>query len=70
MCAGAFVNARISRLVFGARDPKAGAVESAFFIGNGAVLNHRFAVTGGVAEAECVMRLQTFFARLRANGEK
>jgi tRNA(adenine34) deaminase len=70
MCAGALVNARVSRLVYGARDPKAGAVESAFFIGNGAELNHRFAVNGGVAEAQCIARLQTFFARLRANGEK
>ena len=70
MCAGALVNARISRLVYGARDPKAGAVESAFFIGNAAGLNHRFAVIGGVAQAECATRLQAFFARLRANGEK
>ena len=70
MCAGALVNARIARLVYGARDPKAGAVQSAFFIGNGAELNHRFDVNGGVAEAECIARLQTFFARLRANGEK
>ena len=70
MCAGALVNARIDRLVYGARDPKAGAIESAFFIGNGAPLNHSFSVTGGVAEAECVQRLRVFFERLRANGEK
>ena len=70
MCAGALVNARISRLVYGARDPKAGAVESALFIGNGPGLNHRFAVIGGIAQAECATRLQAFFARLRANGEK
>jgi tRNA(adenine34) deaminase len=70
MCAGALVNARVARLVYGARDPKAGAVESAFFIGNGSALNHQFAVTSGVAEALCVERLRTFFGRLRANGEK
>lgn len=70
MCAGALVNARIARLVYGARDPKAGAVDSAFFIGNGAALNHRFTVVSGVAEAQCVERLRAFFGRLRANGEK
>jgi tRNA(adenine34) deaminase len=70
MCAGALVNARVARLVYGARDPKAGAVESALFIGNGPRLNHQFTVVGGVAEAQCVERLRTFFARLRANGEK
>lgn len=70
MCAGALVNARVARLVYGARDPKAGAVETAFFIGNGAPLNHAFAVTGGIAEAQCVARLRAFFGRLRANGEK
>jgi tRNA(adenine34) deaminase len=70
MCAGALVNARVARLVYGAKDPKAGAVESAFFIGNGARLNHAFAVTGGISEAQCVERLRAFFGRLRANGEK
>jgi len=70
MCAGALVNARVARLVFGACDPKAGAVQSAFFIGNGARLNHAFRVTGGVAEAQCVERLRVFFGQLRANGEK
>lgn len=70
MCAGALVNARIARLVYGARDPKAGAVESALFIGNSPRLNHQFVVIGGVAEAQCIERLRTFFGRLRANGEK
>ena len=70
MCAGALVNARVARVVYGARDPKAGALESAFFIGNGAKLNHQFKVQGGVCEADCVQRLRTFFGRLRANGEK
>lgn len=70
MCAGALVNARVARVVYGARDPKAGALESAFYIGNGAQLNHNFAVTGGVCEGECVRRLREFFGRLRAAGEK
>jgi tRNA(adenine34) deaminase len=70
MCAGALVNARITRLVYAARDLKAGAVESAFFIGNGARLNHQFEVVGGVAEEQSVQRLRAFFGRLRANGEK
>lgn len=70
MCAGALVNARVARVVYGARDLKAGALESAFYIGNGAPLNHNFAVTGGVCEADCVKRLRDFFARLRAAGEK
>lgn len=70
MCAGALVNARIARLVYGARDPKAGAVESALFIGTSPRLNHQFTVIGGVAEAHCIERLRTFFGRLRARGEK
>src|SRR5450432_2825867 len=48
MCAGALVNARISRVVFGASDPKAGAVVSLFELGRDARLNHRFVVEGGL----------------------
>lgn len=70
MCAGALVNARISRLVFGATDPKAGAVVSLFSIGGDARLNHRFVVEGGVLASESVALLQAFFAELRARGEK
>ncbi len=65
MCAGALVNARVARLVFGARDAKAGAVVSLFEIGRDARLNHRFAVDEGVLAGECAALLQTFFAKLR-----
>jgi tRNA(adenine34) deaminase len=70
MCAGALVNARIARLVFGAKDPKAGAVVSLFSIGQDQRLNHRFEVTGGLRAEECAARIQAFFSMLRARGEK
>jgi tRNA(adenine34) deaminase len=70
MCAGALVNARVQRLVFGAADPKAGAVVSLFDIGRDARMNHRFEVQAGVLAAESVALLQAFFAELRARGEK
>ncbi len=70
MCAGALVNARVARVVYGATDPKAGAVDSLFSIGRDPRLNHRFEVQGGVLAADAVERLQTFFRRLRAAGEK
>lgn len=70
MCAGALVSARVPRVVFGAWDPKAGAVESHFGIGKGPPLNHRFELRGGVLEPECRTRLQAFFGALRAMGEK
>lgn len=70
MCAGALVNARVKCVVYGATDPKAGAVDSKFFIGNGAPLNHRFEVVSGVLTDACVERLRTFFGALRAAGEK
>jgi len=65
MCAGALVNARISRLVFGAFDPKAGAVCSLFGIGSDARLNHRFTIQSGVMADEGGARLSSFFAQLR-----
>ncbi len=70
MCAGALVNARIARVVFGAKDPKAGAVVSLFSIGQDQRLNHCFEVTGDVRAAECAERLRAFFLVLRARGEK
>lgn len=70
MCAGALVNARIGRVVFGAYDAKAGALESLFSIGNDARLNHRFEHTGGVLQHECAAELKKFFQQLRAAGEK
>lgn len=70
MCAGALVNARIARVVYGTPDPKAGAVDSLFSIGRDARLNHRFEVTSGVLRAECAARLRDFFQKLRDAGEK
>jgi tRNA(adenine34) deaminase len=66
MCAGALVNARIARLVYGCPDPKAGAVDTLFPIGRDGRLNHRFVVTAGVLSDESATLLRSFFARLRA----
>ena len=67
MCAGALVQARIRRLVYGARDERAGAVESVFRICDASSLNHRIELTAGVFEEECRALLQRFFrARRRA----
>jgi tRNA(adenine34) deaminase len=66
MCAGALVNARIGRLVYGCADPKAGAVDTLFSIGQDSRLNHRFAVERGVLEEECAGVLRRFFAEIRA----
>lgn len=68
MCAGALVNARVARVVYGCADPKAGAVDTLFTIGRDLRLNHRFAVTAGVLAGECAALLRGFFARLRARG--
>ena len=62
MCAGALVLARVARLVFGAFDPKAGAVSSLFDVVRDPRLNHRVEVRGGVLEAECSALLKDFFA--------
>jgi len=65
MCAGALVNARIDRVVFGASDPKAGAVGTLMDLSSDGRLNHRFAVTRGVLEGECSAVLTEFFRGLR-----
>ena len=65
MCIGATVNARVARLVYGPRDPKAGAVDSLFDIARDTRLNHRVAVTSGVLEGEASRMLTDFFAELR-----
>ena len=62
MCAGALVLARVSRLVFGAWDPKAGAAGSVRDVVRDRRLNHRAEVVGGVREAECGELLRSFFA--------
>jgi tRNA(adenine34) deaminase len=66
MCAGALVNARVARVVFGCADPKAGALESLFRLGDDPRLNHRFQVVSGVLASECAEQLRAFFKRLRA----
>ena len=65
MCAGAIIQARVSRLVFGARDPKAGACGSVFNLPSERRLNHRVEVCGGVLELDSQELMQTFFRRLR-----
>lgn len=65
MCAGALVLARVARVVFGAADPKAGAVESVFAIPTDVRLNHRVTVTGGVQAEDATALLQNFFSRRR-----
>jgi tRNA(adenine34) deaminase len=65
MCAGALVNARVARLVFGCDNPKAGAVKTLFRIVEDPRLNHRMDVTGGVLADECGALLTQFFSELR-----
>ncbi len=65
MCAGALVSARISRLVFGARDLRFGGVRSKFRLADAEVLNHRVEIVEGVLGAECAALMKTFFERLR-----
>jgi tRNA(adenine34) deaminase len=67
MCAGAMVHARIARLVYGAADPRAGAVDSQLGLLSAPGLNHRVAVTGGVLGEECGARLQAFFRARRGS---
>jgi tRNA(adenine34) deaminase len=69
MCAGAIVHVRLARVVFGARDPKAGAAGSALNLLQFPTLNHQCAITGGVREPECRGLLQTFFAEQRKEKE-
>ena len=69
MCAGALVNARVERVVFGARDPKAGFCGSLGNLVQDARLNHRLEVVEGVLEAASAALLREFFAGLRLGGE-
>jgi len=65
MCAAAMVHARIERVVYGALDPKTGAIASRYRIGTDRELNHVFRVTGGVLAEECGAVLQDFFQKRR-----
>jgi tRNA(adenine34) deaminase len=65
MCCGAVLNARLARVVFGAPDPKAGAVTSLYRLLDDARLNHRVEAVGGVLAGECAALLREFFDRRR-----
>lgn len=65
MCAGAIIQARVGRVVFGATDPKTGAAGSVFNILQHAELNHRTQVTSGVLATECSQLLSNFFRKKR-----
>lgn len=65
MCAGALIQARVPLLVYGARDEKAGAVDTHFQICNSDNLNHRVKVISGVLESECRELMQEFFRKKR-----
>jgi tRNA(adenine34) deaminase len=70
MCAGAIVNARIPRLIYGCSDPKAGAVDTLFQLCTDARLNHRVQTQPGVLAKECGEMLSEFFRQQRAMGKK
>jgi len=65
MCMGAIVNSRIERVVFGARDPKAGALVSNYKIGVDKKLNHAIEYSEGILEKDCSRLLKNFFEKLR-----
>ncbi len=69
MCAGAIINSRIKRLVYGCDDMKGGAVESLYTLLNDERLNHQVEVVSGVLREECGEILRKFFTRLRHNRE-
>ena len=65
MCAGAIVNSRLDRVVYGCDDPKAGAVRSLFHLVDNDRLNHRTEVTAGVRAEECAALMKDFFRERR-----
>lgn len=69
MCAGALVNARVARLVYGAPDERFGAVRSKFEICDSGILNHRIEIVTGVLEEECRKLMQDFFRSRRIKAE-
>ena len=70
MCAGAILQARIPRIVYGASDPKAGAIDSLYQLLKDARLNHRAETVGGILAAECSEMLTRFFEVQRQLGKK
>lgn len=65
MCVGAMINSRLGKLVFGAYDLKAGAIESVIHLNNDRRFNHRFDAVGGVLESDCASLLSEFFKAKR-----
>ena len=65
MCAGAALNARVDRVIFGAEDPKSGALGSLYQLGSDPRLNHEFSVTGKVLQEKCGKVLSAFFNEKR-----
>lgn len=70
MCAGAILNARIPRLIYGCTDLKAGAVDTLFQLCTDTRLNHRVSVNSGILASECAQLLKDFFTAQRALGKK
>ncbi len=68
MCVGAMLNARVARVVYGARDDKAGALGPVYDIGRDGRLNHRFEVVAGMMEPECAEMMREFFRARREEG--
>ena len=70
MCVGAMVHARIATVIYGTREPKAGAIDSAMRAHEHPALNHRMEAVGGVLEEECRDLIQEFFASRRLSGAR
>lgn len=70
MCAGAILQSRLPRLVYGTRDPKAGAVDSLYQLLADPRMNHQVQVTGGVLGMECGRLLSRFFENKRRMGKR
>ena len=69
MCCAALIHARVQRVVFGAADPKTGALVSKYSIGSDGMLNHTFEICGGVLEKRCAKLLKEFFAAKRKTSQ-
>ncbi len=65
MCAGAIVQARVGRLIYGVDDPKTGAIRTVANIPDSAASNHHLSVIGGILESDCRFELQSWFANRR-----
>lgn len=65
MCAGAMINARLGRLVYGCSDPKGGAVKSLYQVLSDKLLNHQVDIVSGILEDECISILKRFFQKQR-----